>query len=82
MGGATASAGGIFRYGALALPLAMTGPGSWSVDHAVGADAMSGVPWALAAAAVAVAVAAPALLLRRRNLRAPAAVPGPSDGPS
>ncbi|GAB2801856.1 hypothetical protein GCM10027073_37890 [Streptomyces chlorus] len=60
----------------------MTGPGSWSVDHAVGADAMSGVPWALAAAAVAVAVAAPALLLRRRNLRTPAAVPGPSDGPS
>ncbi|MEV7786884.1 DoxX family protein [Streptomyces sp. NPDC088106] len=58
-------------YGVLALVLAMTGPGSWSVDHAVGADGMSGVLWALAASAVAGAAAAPALLLRRRSLRAP-----------
>ncbi|MBT3149417.1 DoxX family protein [Streptomyces sp. CHD11] len=58
-----------FVYGALALVLAMTGPGSWSVDHAVGADGMSGVLWAPAVAAVAVVAAAPALLLRRRNLR-------------
>ncbi|MEU6603080.1 DoxX family protein [Streptomyces flaveolus] len=54
-----------FVYGALAFALAMTGPGSWSVDHAVRADVASGAPWALAAAAVAVAAAVPALMLRR-----------------
>ncbi|MFI9731079.1 DoxX family protein [Streptomyces sp. NPDC052092] len=58
-----------FVYAALAFILAMTGPGSWSVDHAVGADKAAGAPWALAAAAAAVAAAVPALLLRRRNLR-------------
>ncbi|MEV7994851.1 DoxX family protein [Streptomyces sp. NPDC086077] len=61
-----------FVYGALAFILALTGPGSWSVDHALGASEMSGVSWALAAAVVAVAAAVPALLLRRRSLRTPA----------
>lgn len=70
-----------FVYGALAL--ATDGPGSRPVDHAMGADAMSGVPWDPAAAAVAVAVAEAALLpllLRRRNLRTPPRAPDPSGG--
>lgn len=67
-----------FVYAALALVLAMTGPGSWSVDRATGADRASGVPWALAAAAVAAAAALPALLLRRRGLRAPTPDSDPS----
>ncbi|MEU2433550.1 DoxX family protein [Streptomyces sp. NPDC007861] len=58
-----------FVYGALALVIAVTGPGPWSVDHVLGADSASGPVWAVAAAAVAVAAATPALLLRRRHLR-------------
>ncbi|GGT41366.1 DoxX family protein [Streptomyces chromofuscus] len=69
-----------FVYGALAFILGMTGPGSWSVDHAVGADKVSGAPWAMASAAVAVAAAVPALLLRRRNLRTPAPASEPLEG--
>ncbi|AWW35914.1 membrane protein [Streptomyces sp. AS58] len=58
-----------FLYGSLALVVAVTGPGNWSVDHAVGADDFSGVPWAVAAAVLAAVSAVPPLLLRRRNLR-------------
>lgn len=54
-------------YGALALVLACTGPGGWSVDHALGAGGLHGPAWALAAAAVAMAAAVPALLARHRT---------------
>jgi putative oxidoreductase len=49
----------------VAVGLAATGPGEWSLDHALGLD-LAGAPWA-AAAAVGGAVAAAGLLLTFRR---------------
>ncbi|MEU8075644.1 DoxX family protein [Catellatospora citrea] len=57
-----------FLYGAMALVVALTGPGAWSIDHAVGLDGLAGPAWAAAAAVIAVVAAIPPLL-RRRTLR-------------
>lgn len=68
-----------FIYGALALIIAVTGPGPWSVDHTLRADHASGAAWAVASAAAALAGAVPALLLRRHNLSAAAPAPPSSE---
>lgn len=58
-------------YAALATILAVTGPGTWSLDHALGlAPLLSGPGWGLAALAVGAGAATVPLLLRRRVLRA------------
>ncbi|PXY29249.1 DoxX family protein [Prauserella sp. PE36] len=58
-----------FCYGALAAVLAFSGPGTWSLDHALGLDSLSGHWWGVAAVAAGVAAAAVPLALRARVLR-------------
>lgn len=57
-----------FVYGALAVVIAVTGPGTISVDHRLGLSDEHGLGWAAAALAVGLVAAVPPLLLRRRNL--------------
>ena len=57
-----------FVYGALGVVLAVTGPGTISVDHRLGLSDNHGLAWAAAALAVGLVAAVPPLLLRRRNL--------------
>ncbi|WP_393100646.1 DoxX family protein [Streptomyces sp. LN325] len=58
-----------FWYGATAAVLGYTGPGAWSLDHAVGLDTLHGPGWGTAALAVGSATAAVPLVLRSRVLR-------------
>ncbi|MFE4663646.1 DoxX family protein [Streptomyces sp. NPDC056716] len=39
-------------YGAMAAALAFTGPGDWSLDHAIGRDELAGTGWGSAAVAL------------------------------
>lgn len=57
-------------YAGMAFVLALTGPGTASLDHAAGLDAHHGIGWAIVALAVGLAAAVPPLLTRRRNLAA------------
>ncbi|MDS1270538.1 DoxX family protein [Lipingzhangella sp. LS1_29] len=60
-----------FCYGALALILTVTGPGPWSVDHALGlSTGLSGPLWGLIVLLVGSAAALPPLYRRRRVLKA------------
>ncbi len=56
-------------YGALAAVLAFAGPGTWSLDYAIGTPTLSGYGWGVAALVVGVAAAAVPLALRARVLR-------------
>ncbi len=55
-------------YAFLATVVAFTGPGRYSLDHAFGFTALSGVGWSVAAVAVGVLAAVPMLLRRRAAL--------------
>ena len=57
-------------YAGVAGVIAFTGPGGWSVDHAVGLTSLSGPAWGVAAVAVGVLAAIPMLVRRRRTLGA------------
>jgi putative oxidoreductase len=59
-----------FWYGAVAVVLAFTGPGAWSLDHALGLNQLGGYAWGFAALALALATAAVPLTARSRVLRA------------
>ncbi|MGC7098321.1 DoxX family protein [Amycolatopsis lurida] len=59
-----------FCYGALAAVLAFTGPGSWSLDHAIGLPELSGLSWGLAALGAGLGAATIPLFRRARVLRA------------
>ncbi|MEN3608791.1 DoxX family protein [Plantactinospora sp. ZYX-F-223] len=59
-----------FVYGALAVVLAYTGPGAWSLDHLVGLDGFAGYGWGTLALAVGLLGSVPPLLRRRRALAA------------
>jgi putative oxidoreductase len=59
-------------YAFLAVVLAFTGPGRYSLDHAFGFTALSGIGWSVAAVVVGVAAAVPMLLRRRAALRSDA----------
>jgi putative oxidoreductase len=56
-------------YGFLAVVIAFTGPGRFSLDHALGLTALSGIGWSVAAILVGVVAAIPMLLRRRAALR-------------
>jgi putative oxidoreductase len=56
-------------YAFLAVVLAFTGPGRYSLDHAFGLTALAGLGWSVAAVAVGVVAAIPMLLRRRAALR-------------
>ena len=58
-------------YAFLAVVLAFTGPGRYSLDHAFGLTGLSGLGWAIAAVVVGVAAAVPMLLRRRAALSSP-----------
>jgi putative oxidoreductase len=55
-------------YAGLGAVLAFTGPGRFSLDHAVGLTGLCGVGWGLAAVVVGVAASVPPLLRRRAAL--------------
>ncbi|WP_199431991.1 DoxX family protein [Qaidamihabitans albus] len=57
-----------FCYGALAVVLAFSGPGAWSLDHALGLP-LSGYGWGAAALVTGLAAATVALFARARVLR-------------
>jgi putative oxidoreductase len=57
-------------YGALAAVIGFTGPGRWSLDHALGLTGLSGNAWGSAALALGVLAAAVPLLIRSRALSA------------
>ena len=59
-----------FVYAGMAFVLALTGPGTASLDHAAGLDVHHGVGWAIVVLAVGLAATVPPLLTRRRNLAA------------
>ncbi|MFY1670205.1 DoxX family protein [Plantactinospora sp. WMMB334] len=59
-----------FVYGALAVVLAYTGPGAWSLDHLIGLDGFAGYGWGTLALAVGLLGSVPPLLRRRRALAA------------
>ncbi|PXY22153.1 DoxX family protein [Prauserella muralis] len=59
-----------FCYGALAVVLAVTGPGSWSLDAALGLSGLAGPVWGAAALAVGLLAAGVPLAARARVLRA------------
>nr|WP_239149249.1 DoxX family membrane protein [Streptomyces sp. SID12501] len=59
-----------FWYGAVAVVLAFTGPGAWSLDHALGLDRLDGYGWGFAAPALGLAIAVVPLTARSRVLRA------------
>lgn len=54
-----------FIYGAIAVVLGYTGPGSWSLDAALGLNTHNGYAWGTAAWILGVLGAAPILLRRR-----------------
>jgi putative oxidoreductase len=56
-------------YGFLAVVIAFTGPGRYSLDHALGVTALSSVGWSVAAVVVGVVAALPMLVRRRAALR-------------
>jgi putative oxidoreductase len=56
-------------YGFLAVVIAFTGPGRYSLDHALGITALSSLGWSVAAVVVGVVAAIPMLLRRRAALR-------------
>ncbi|MGW0760179.1 DoxX family protein [Streptomyces sp. NPDC002814] len=59
-----------FWYGAVAAVLAFTGPGTWSLDHALGLTQLGGYTWGFAASAVGLTAAAVPLIARSRVLSA------------
>jgi putative oxidoreductase len=59
-------------YAFLAVVLAFTGPGRYSLDRAFGLTALSGLGWSVAAVVIGVAAAIPMLLRRRAALRSEA----------
>ena len=59
-----------FVYAGMAFVLALTGPGTHSIDHAAGVDDFHGVGWGILVLVVGLAAAVPPLLSRRRNLAA------------
>ncbi|MQA98431.1 MAG: DoxX family membrane protein [Streptosporangiales bacterium] len=59
-----------FCYGALAAILGFSGPGSWSLDAALGLTGMSGPAWGAAALAAGLLAAVVPLRARSRVLRA------------
>ncbi|PRX48738.1 putative oxidoreductase [Prauserella shujinwangii] len=59
-----------FCYGALAVVLAFSGPGAWSLDHALGLPELSGYVWGAAALLTGLAAATVPLSARARALRA------------
>ena len=59
-----------FCYGALAVVIAFSGPGAWSLDHAFGLPTQSGLAWGFGALVVGLAAAAVPLTARARVLRA------------
>lgn len=63
-------------YSLIAVAIVLSGPGSYSVDAALGLDAVSGPVAALAAVALAAAGASPFLLLIRRAQLAQSATVG------
>ena len=64
-----------FVYGSVTAVLAFTGPGAWSLDHALGLTALHGPVWGLSALAVGLAAAAVPLTARARVLRSRATPP-------
>lgn len=56
-------------YGAFAAVLAFTGPGGWSVDHAVGLAGLSGYAWGSGALVIGLLAAIAPLTARARVLR-------------
>ena len=60
-------------YALLAAILAVTGPGRFSLDHALGMTTLNGPAWGAAAVALGLAAAVPMLLRRRAALRTDAA---------
>jgi putative oxidoreductase len=58
-----------FCYGALAAIVGITGPGPWSVDHAVGLIEFSGAGWGGAAIGAGLLAAVVPLLARAKVLR-------------
>jgi putative oxidoreductase len=59
-----------FCYGALAAVIAFSGPGTWSLDHALGLSTESGLAWGVAALVVGLAATVVPLMARARVLRA------------
>lgn len=57
-------------YAGFAAVLAFTGPGAWSLDHALGLAFLSGPVWGVAALVVGALAAIPMLVRRRRTLAA------------
>jgi putative oxidoreductase len=55
-----------FCYGALAAILGFTGPGAWSLDHALGLSGLSGYAWGGAALALGLVASVVPLALRSR----------------
>jgi putative oxidoreductase len=56
-------------YAGLGAVIAFTGPGQYSLDHAIGLTGFGGVGWGLVAVAVGTIAAVPPLLRRRTVLR-------------
>jgi putative oxidoreductase len=56
-------------YAGLGAVIAFTGPGQYSLDHAIGLTGFGSVGWGLAAVAVGTIAAVPPLLRRRAVLR-------------
>lgn len=56
-------------YAGIAVALAFTGPGRYSLDHALGLHALEHLGWSVAAVVVGVLAAVPPLLRRRAELR-------------
>lgn len=56
-------------YAGLGAVIAFTGPGQYSLDHAIGLTGFGGLGWGLAAVAVGTIAAVPPLLRRRAVLR-------------
>lgn len=66
-------------YAGLGTVLAFTGPGRFSLDHAVGLAGLHSIGWALAAVVVGVLASVPPLLRRRATLARSASTSTPSD---
>ena len=60
-------------YGTLAVVLAVTGPGQWSIDHLLGLTWLHGAAWAGGALLVGVLGAQGPLAIRRAGLKKVAA---------
>lgn len=66
-------------YAGIAVALAFTGPGRYSLDNLVGLDGLSAIGWSIAAVVVGVLAAIPVLARRQAALRADAPAPAPAD---